>query len=249
MITKALHRFVSRVAHYNADLELIDVFAQSVYKNELTPRDGKLILRHVNPEKHKTLANRTSSHGGRSVAVSHLKKNVYGSYIKDLFEEVELYLIDILAAVTASDITPDRLVGQHKISFDINDILKCGNWDGVIRLLSKELFRKIQNTQKSTLYLLESIDTKLDLGADKTVIREAMPYLELRHLLVHSDGKADKNFCTSYPEFGAIEGEGIKLTFEVVSAARTKVVALVENYDGCVIRNLRLPDKFIHLKK
>lgn len=143
MTTKALHRFTSRIAHYNADLELIEVFAQSVQNDELTPEDGKLILRHVNPEKHKTLANRASSPGGRTVAISHPKKNIYGSYIKDLFEEVELYLIDLLAAVTASDIAPDRLVGQHKLTFDINDILKCGSWEGVIRLLSKELFRKI----------------------------------------------------------------------------------------------------------
>ncbi|RTQ45853.1 hypothetical protein EJV47_23780 [Hymenobacter gummosus] len=249
MITKALHRFTSRVAHYDADLELVDVFIQSVHKNELTPQDGKLILRHVNPDKHKTLAKRTPSSGGRAAAVSHLRRNVYGSYIKDLFEEVELYLIDLLVAVTATDIAPDRLVGQHKVTLDINEILKCGSWDGLIHLLSKELFRKIQNTQKSTLYVLESIDSKLNLGADEVVRREAMPYLELRHLLVHADGKADKNFCTTYPEMGATEDESIKLTFEVVSAARTKVVALIENYDKCVIEKLSLPDKFIHLKK
>lgn len=73
-----------------------------------------------------------------------------------------------------------------------------------------------------------------------------MPYLELRHLLVHADGKADKNFCASYPEMGATEGDSVKLTFEVASAARIKVVALIKNYDKCVVEKLGLPDKFIH---
>ena len=136
MITKALHRFTNRAAHYDADLELIDVFVRSVQKNELTPKDGKLILRHIEPDKHKTLINRAPNKGGRTAALTHLKRNVYGSYIKDLFEEVELYLIDLLIAVTATDISPDRLVGEHKVTFDINEILKCESWENVIKLVS-----------------------------------------------------------------------------------------------------------------
>lgn len=247
MITKAFHRFTNRASHFNADLELIDILTHAVSKNELTPTAGQYIFKHIDANKHTTLINRTNNSQSRKLAVSHLKRTIYSAFIKDIFEDVEQYLVDLIIAASSSSLSQDRLVGEHKISIPINDILKCGSWDAVVALVANDLFRKLQEARKTTL-VFEQVDKKLGLNLDEQVIKEAMPYLEMRHLLVHSDGKADKKFCESFPDFGYTIGKSIPLNYPVISAAREKITTLVKEIDSKATSKLNIATKYIHGK-
>lgn len=50
------------------------------------------------------------------------------------------------------------------------------------------------------------MNDKLGLTIDKKFIEKALPYLEIRHILVHSDGKPDQAFLNKYPKM-KIDGQ------------------------------------------
>jgi len=68
-------------------------------------------------------------------------------------------------------------------------------------------------------------------------IDTALPFFEIRHLLVHSDGKADQKFSTSFPAFGATVGQKIKLENGLLQDARAAIFNLISEFDQKVVAN------------
>jgi len=177
------------------------------------------------------------------MAINHLKASFYSGCIKDIYEYLTIYFQDILKSSAINGIDPDRLIGEHKTAFDANILLKCDSHNEVVELITKSVFRGLEN-EKSTIKLIEKINKKLDLSINQSSITNAMPYLELRHLLVHSDGKIDQKFTKSYPDFesGIVKTNSkIKLTHKIVQDAKLTITTLVEEYDAQVIHK-----KLIH---
>ena len=83
--------------------------------------------------------------------------------------------------------------------------------------------------------LLVAIDKKLGLGVDQKLIQAAMPFLELRHLLVHEDGIPDTDFCKRYPSLKAKTGKRIQITNALTSSARASITNLALNYDSLAV--------------
>lgn len=237
MKTKYLVRFLNRVAHFDADLELIDIFSLAVKAGRLVPTNATSIFEFVDSTKHPRLASRQSSDGNRTIALTHLKNTTYGGYLKDLYEDVCRYFTDLLEGAARKGVNPDRLLGEHKVTFDSNEVLKAGSWDGVLQLVAESLFRKLEQ-KRDTLKMIEALGNKLNLGLDQKIIQSALPHLLLRHILVHRDGVADLEFCSSCGSFqGAEPGKPIHVSIKVVSEAREKVVALVRHIDEQTVKN------------
>lgn len=183
MKTKYLVRFLNRAAQFEADLELIDVFFTASMAGQLA--SNQYLFKYVAPQKHVRLASRKVNRHNRELALNHLKGTIRAAFLKDIYEDVSTYITDLLAGAARAGLSPERLIGENKMSFEVNDVLKCGCWESVINLVAESLFRKLEN-ERSTLKLLIAIDKKLNLGVPEKVIQDALPYLEIRHLLVHS---------------------------------------------------------------
>ena len=63
------------------------------------------------------------------------------------------------------------------------------------------------------------------------MIDEALPYLEVRHKLVHTNGKADEDFSRRFPQIVIDKKGKIDLDFSLVIGARKAIVSLVKAYD------------------
>src|SRR5262245_32113197 len=236
MKTKYLIKFLNRLAHYDADLELADILVQAARTGAIAARSGKYIFPFVDPTKHPRLAARKPTDTGRRIAIGHLMNTLYGAFIKDLYEDVGAYAADLLAGAARAGLSPDRLIGEHRMTFDANDLLRCQSWNGVVSMVSKSLFRAMEN-ERSTARLLSALNKKLDLKVPDTSISAALPYFELRHLLVHADGVADEAFCRANPNFGATPGNAVVLTFQLVAGGRKCVVDMVTEFDRCAVLN------------
>lgn len=234
MKTKHLVKFLNRAAHLDADIELADVLAIASKGGALYTAGSPHMFDAVVPAQHPRLAARTNNSYNRKMAIRHLKASLCASFLKEAYEDVTAYMQDILEAAARNGLDPNRLIGEHKVSFEANDILRARNWHAVVHLVAKSVFRKIEN-EKSTKNLLKSMNEKLNLGVPQAKIDDALPFLELRHLLVHADGIADESFCTSFPSFGASAGTKIKLDFSVVQSARKALLELVQQFDEKVI--------------
>lgn len=231
MKTKPYVRFLNRVAHYDADIEIADVFSRSL--PALHTAGGLRIFDAVDPTHHPRLAARVPSPHNRRLALSHLKSTLYSSFLKDLYEDVSAYLTDILAAAARHGFDPKRLVGDVKVEVRPNDILTAGNWKNVVELVAQAIFRGLEN-RRNTKELLTRINSTLDLGVQANRIKNALPYLEMRHLLVHKDGIADSKFCDEFPTFCST-GQKLQLDYLMIQDARRAVTALVEEFDNKVV--------------
>ena len=234
MKTKSLVRFFSRAAHLDVDIELADVMKISIQSGMLSTAGSQYIFDKVNLQQHPRLAARANTSKSRKLAANHLKTTLCEAFLKNIYEDATQYLLEILTAAARNGLDPNRLIGEHKVTFDANTVLQAGSWDKVVAMVAQSVFRKLEN-ERGTKDLLEKMNAKLNIGVLQATIDAALPYFEVRHLLVHADGKADQKFCTSFPGFGATAGSKIKLDYTFLQNARTSICNLIDEFDQKVV--------------
>ncbi|WP_281838712.1 hypothetical protein [Cardiobacterium hominis] len=233
MKTKSHVRFFSRASHLDADIELADVFSL-LSKRKLISTTDNYIFDGVDSNKHPILAKRKNNDKSRKNAITHLKATLCEAFIKNIYENLTIYLSEILEAAVRNGFNPVRLIGEHKTSFEANEILSAQKWDNVVSLVAKSVFRNLEN-ERSTKNLIEKINNKLDLKIPENIIKEALPYLEVRHLLVHNNGKLDDKFIKNYRNFEHTNGKDIKLDYQLLQNARKAIYNLVNKIDSQII--------------
>lgn len=144
------------------------------------------------------------------------------------------YLADVLHLAAKHGIDPERFIGEHNVEFDAVELLNAKTWPVVVRLISDKLFRALENI-RDTKKLLKRMDAKLGLEIDNSKIDAALPYFEIRHLLVHADGKVDARFAAAFPKFKLLPGSKVDLNVNLVRSARKAVFALLKEFDDKVI--------------
>jgi hypothetical protein len=231
MKSKAYVRFLNRAVLFEADLELVD--ALSYLASQQAVGSGR-IFPNVSPERHPRLANRRDTAVARRLACKHLNITLRAAYLKDIYEEIGHYMTDILTCAIRRGLDPSRIIGSHRFSVEASFLLTLGTWERVLDYVSNELFRKLEN-ERSTIKLLTAFSDKLNLGVDNAIIEAALPYLDLRHILVHRDGRIDREFAARHPQLGLNEGDDFSLSHDQIVRARTAILALVQHYDEKVI--------------
>ncbi len=233
MKTKAYHAFEQKIIYFDDDIALIDVLRESVIRGDLTDPGSEFVLKNIDPAKHDHLKRRKNSDGSRKLLINHLRQTVYSSYVKDMYEEVTHYLRTILEKSAENGFDAGRIIGEHSAKFDAKAILAIGNWESVAKLIADSIFQALE-AEKSTLKLFEKISNKLALGIDNALIEAALPYLEVRHFLVHADGKAPDEFKQKYPHI-SIKGGYFQLNYTFVSNLKNTTKALIKAYDEAVV--------------
>lgn len=236
MKTKFLVKFLNNSAHLDADLEFVDIIQVAVQNNRINTSGSTHIFDYVEPDKHKKLSTRANSNHSRKLAANHLKTTIRAAFIKSLYETTTIYFQDILKAATKKGLDIDRLIGEHSINISSKDLIKIGSFEKIVERISSGIFRQLEN-EKSTKSLIEKMDKKLGLNVGEEIIHAALPYLEIRHRLVHGQGKADKEFCERYPFIGAEEDKTIELEYALIDNARKAIITLVKEFDKKIVAN------------
>ncbi len=244
MHSKPYHSFMQKIHYFDDDIELVDVLRDSVLANDLTDAASQYVLSRVDPAKHKHLSRRSNSHGSRYNAINHLRGSVYSSYVKDAYEEVTEYLKSVLRCASRQGFNTGRLIGEHSFKMDATTVLALGNWDAVCRTITDSVFQTLE-AERSTLNLLRKTATKLALNVDQALIEAALPYLETRHYLVHSDGLLSQEFLQKYPQIRH-QNNYVTLDYTFITEFRANVVKVIENFDAEIIGANFLRNKDIH---
>ena len=243
MRTEAYHSFESKLFYFNDDIDLIEVIRLSILNGDLTDKASKFPIKNIDPTKHLHIVRRRNSNGSRELLVNHLRQTVYSSYVKDIYEEVTQYLKTILEKAAENGFDGGRLIGEHSTKLDAKLILAAGTWGNIARIITDSVFQSLE-AEKSTLKLIEKISTKLALGVDGNLIKNALPYLEVRHFLVHVDGKIPTEFKKDNPQIQIKDGH-VKLDYKFVSEFRDAIKKLIKEFDEKVIAtNLLKPRSF-----
>ena len=219
----------------DSDIELADILKISIGNGALHTQGNSQLFDAINPQQHPRLAARTANSHNRRLVANHLKATLCGAFLKDIYEDVSAYFQEILAAAAKNGLDPNRLIGEHKVTFQANDVLKAGNWNEVVRLVAESVFRRLEN-ERSTKDLIQKMSAKLALNIPQALIDAAVPYFEIRHLLVHADCKADQKFCSAYPQFNLTPGSKVKLDYQLLQSSRSAIFDLVKEFDKQIVQ-------------
>lgn len=230
MRSKALVRFLNRAACFDEDLELVSVMSRAVKNGELSPGVDDGLFVHVDASEHPRLTKTKVNDNNREKVIGHLRQTLFAAHIKDLYEDFVDYLAEISRSVMRNGIASDAVRGDFKFQMAASSILACGSWEAVLDVVNEALEERLKalGTHKT----VEFLDKRIGLGLDASLVEVAFRYLDLRHLLVHEDGRADERFCSSHPDFLATPGRTIKLDATVTREARMAITALVEHMDA-----------------
>ncbi|MGS0765168.1 hypothetical protein [Syntrophomonas curvata] len=219
--------YENKMLHYNADLELVDILCTSINLGELKVENESALFSHIDPTKHPVLSKRSVCQENRRMAAYHLRQTVFGSYIKDMYEEFSRFLRNTIAEAVANlKINPDRLVGEHKVNLSAKEILSLRTITAINEKVVDILFQTLE-AEQSTIKLIKKTCDKLGLDISDDLINNALPYLELRHKLVHTDGKLDAEFKRKYPHIRCTNRDYVDLRYVMIREARNHVNNLV----------------------
>lgn len=246
MKSKAFHAFEQRLHYFNDDLDLIDVLRVCVLSEELTDTNSNKVLKNVDENIHKHLSRRANKAGSRQLIIDHLRNTLHAAYIKDIYEEVTEYLKKMLTSAAREGIKPDRIIGEHGFKKDAKEILAAGNWENIVQMISDSIFQSLE-AERSTLSLLQKISNKLALHVEQGKIDNALPYLEIRHFLVHTNGKVPRKFQEKYLTIVCDAKNYVNLDREFIKNFASAVHELIYEYDQKIIAARMLRDEDLHL--
>lgn len=150
--------------------------------------------------------------------------------IIELYNAFTCYLKDILKGMYENE--PIKIVGKVATrNLTFVDIVNLGTFDKVSEKMIKEVFRMLED-EKSTPKLLDKILNHTSIVLNPSLKNEALMYLEMRHMIIHNDGKADERFVKNYNNLITIRADKkLATTFNVVNSAMKVVFELTDTID------------------
>ena len=230
MSSKGYRRFKSRLEYFRTDNEVAEIIVQ----NKELLKGSDVIFNKVTMEKHPLLYNRTNNANSRKLVVNHLRKTIYVSFIKDMYEEVTEYIRYILQEGAMNGVDPRRLVGEHNVNMKANEILSMSTKREIIQSIMDQIFQQLEN-ERSTITLISKIKNKLGLTIEQQLVDDALPFLEIRHIFVQSDGKPNSAFLEKYPTIQLDEHHRILLNSTFAKKAYDAVNNLLIAIDNDMI--------------
>ena len=231
--SKGYRRFKDRLDNFQEDLEIIAI----VYHNRESLAGADTIFQGVTENGQPKLKRRSNSEASRLLVVQHLRKTLYVSFIKDLYEEVLIYCQYALSQAASHVTDATRLIGdQNNQTFKINEILSRTTKEDIFSMVTDRIFRAIEK-KKDTLELVRALNDRINLGIAPEIFDKAMPYLEARHLFIHSDGLTDQEYRDKFPNIKLTNDHYIKLNPTIIKEAQVAIHNLVLAYDQKLTEN------------
>lgn len=229
--SKGYQRFYDRLDNFLTDCETAEAY---FLNREEIKGEGSYIFDKISKPDFTKLTNRKNSEGSRTIVSVHIRHTVLVSFIKELYEEVTEYFKYILKQGAENGADSSRIIGEHTVSFKANEILGKSSFDEIVEMVISHVFQNLEN-ERSTINLVTKVNNKLGLGVNATEINDALPYLELRHIFVHSDGKPSSDFRAKYPFFKRDSKKRIELDINLARQAFEKVNKLLNSFDQGMI--------------
>lgn len=232
-ISKYALIFKNRLQSFEEDLEMVDILHKAQIQDDLLS-DTDLLFKYMNPAVHRAIARRSNTKTSKNIIVNHLRRTIYVSYVKDAYEELSLYLKSFVAEAAIKAKSKEnacRLLGDQKISLSAKDILQYQDINELGRFIAEQIVQDLEK-ERSTKSLITKIINKTGISVDQQIVDEVLPYLEMRHKFVHTDGLVDEQCKADYPMLSVDADNHIVLNKTILSQLEIKTTKLVNTIDS-----------------
>jgi hypothetical protein len=229
--TKSFQTFRSEIQYLKQHLQVIDASLSNSgrWLSRYKPKTDKITKAlGILPGKHDILNHPVSDY--LRIFNYTRSKNAEFSVI-ELYNAFSVYMKSILTEMYKHN--PLQIVGKAtgNPNFTFVDLVKFGNYQKIEEEMITKVFRKLED-ERSTTKLLEKILNHTDINLPDALRTNALMYLEMRHLFVHNNGKADEHFAKEYGDNLSIRvNNKLPTNFDTVSSAIQTVYNLIEFID------------------
>lgn len=236
MESKSFQLLRSRVEYLRQHLELLDAaLTHTDNQLKLDCLGTKQVSEVLNVPNHSSL-NHPTTERKRLIRYSRSKNAEYS--IIELYKYFTEYLRNILGEMYQEN--PQKMIGsltgnREAISLTAYKIVELGSYEKISEYIVSEVFRRLEN-EKSTPKLLSKILDYADITIEQSVKDNALMYLEMRHLYIHNNGKADAKFKSKYDDIIKLNRNGkLPSTYTTTNAAIASIYELCQEIDSSLI--------------
>lgn len=239
--TKSLQIFEGKLRDLKRHTQLIDLsltiaFKQCKQQENETKKMARILGAPSNSHLQLNIPN-TAKENSRVFAFSRNKLNEQA--IIELYRLFTDYISNIIAEIFKK--TPNKLLGtltdKSEKSLNFHEIIALGNYDNILNEITKRIYRNFENA-RSTPKLLDKLITTTKIEIPTALKKEALLYLEIRHLIIHNNTKTDKKFNTLNAE-GKVkikpQSNKISMNYKLANDATIAVFKLCKEIDNELI--------------
>ena len=234
-ISKCKMTFTNRMSRFKADVDFINILSKSIEDgNYLNVEE---LFPGANDETYNAFEGYKVGDQNRRSTLNHLKNTLYAAYIKELYEEFSIYLKGIMKEVfNNAKVTPERLTGEHKVPLTSVEILRHLQKGDLADVVIDHIYQSLES-EKDTKELITKFHKKIGIDVEQSLVDKEIYYLEIRHYLVHADGKVNEEFKKTHNDlkYDNDSKDKIKLDYCTICKAYDAVFALVSDIDSKII--------------
>ena len=167
------------------------------------------------------------------------RNKMHEQAIVELYREFSNYFANIISEIERKN--PKRflsiLSNDSEKGIKYQDIISIGNYNALINEMATRVFRTLEN-KRSTKDLLQTIIKTTKINVDNDTLETALAYLEIRHLIIHNNTKADAKF-QRLPKHDVVSinmnSKKIILNYDVTNKAINAIFRLCKKVDDELI--------------
>jgi hypothetical protein len=195
--TKSFQVFDSKIQSMKSVLQLTDLALTKAQKFCMSRKDNDKTVAE-------TLGGSLDSHS--QLNSPNKKKDIQRTFITncntvnrqaivDLYRAFSSYVKNIVRELSERDPmkVQSLLIKKEDKNMSYPDIINLGSYEAIIEDMAAKVFRAMERKQ-STPDMLKDIIQITNIEFEGDLLDDALTYLELRHLIIHNDGKADSKF-------------------------------------------------------
>jgi hypothetical protein len=174
----------------------------------------------------------------RTFSTSRIKINEQA--IIELYTAFSDYIYAVIREMEESDSKKSilGLVDGKESSLSFDEILDLASYEKVLDKMANKIFRRFTN-EKSSTKKMEKVLKVLNIEIPEQIVNEALLYLDVRHLIIHNNSKADQGFMdrNHNNEIKIGKNGKIAINYALSSTAIEKVTELCKAFDAAIIAN------------
>lgn len=240
-MTKSWQIFDGKMRNLKQHLQLMDLaltHAKRVCDSNKEKKEtiAKALTRNPNMHLQLNIPN-NSKEINRVIAFSRKKLNEQ-AFI-ELYRFFSDYLQNIIREL--SHTTPNKLLevintNKEDRALSFKELIELGNYNAIMEKMAHKVYRTLEN-QRNTPKLLDKILSIGNIQIEDQIKKEALLYLQIRHLIIHNNSKADDDFVNqNVNSVVKINSDrSIPFTYSLANKAITTVFKLCKMVDDKLI--------------
>ena len=240
--TKSFQKFPRRVASMKQTFQLTDLALSMAQKHCMkSSGQGKKLAEVMNGN---LMTHRQLNIPDNKVDIQRTfvtnRNRLNQQALIDIYRAFSYYMKNVITELSHQN--PIKMQGllcnKTDKSMTYSDIINLGSYNAIITDMANKVFRSLENL-RSTTEMLDKLLSLTHANINQSIKEDAILYLELRHLIIHNNSRADDKFIERNSK-GLVNvnpaNKKISYNYLLSNTAMNVVYQLCKQFDDEIVR-------------